>query len=417
MENQIHPKLRHLSEAQIETLIARYYDNEKTHALVREYQIDCIPNQLWSLFPPETMEDEKCPYCGVPMVRKRSSRSSLSSRRSDPSCPECGHRGIDPYCGCENCVVEKMLVEKMFREEASRKIRAFCQQACPSSVHQPAAKDLDLRAAVALLALARACLFLDLKSEDESVPTPLVIEALAHATIPLAPQGGLADRLLTDLMTRGLIGISELSVADAFTFQYGQLLSFFPSKVRWSLTVEDPGLLLDEISLLAEDPDEWPDHWSMAVKDLWLEIALEECREFFRHVAEQRRLPKAGENSTETMLKSLLQHFSVAQCYRIIWMGALKASDFLVRKSCTRQHAANYMIGECQRWADKARAEGWEIKPFKRNFDLPRSSLSYVFFDLFLKIGEGGFDCVPREVPVRHAPLLPDQQGNAQRSE
>jgi hypothetical protein len=49
------------------------------------------------------------------------------------------------------------------------------------------------------------------------------------------------------------------------------------------------------------------------------------------------------------------------------------------------------MVGACQRWADTARAEGYEVKPFKRNFDLPRSMMSYVLFDVILKIGERGF--------------------------
>lgn len=65
------------------------------------------------------------------------------------------------------------------------------------------------------------------------------------------------------------------------------------------------------------------------------------------------------------------------------------------------------MIGECQRWADRARAENWEVKPFKRNFNLPRSSISHVFFDVFLKIGEDGFDCVPGPVAKQRATFFP----------
>jgi hypothetical protein len=55
------------------------------------------------------------------------------------------------------------------------------------------------------------------------------------------------------------------------------------------------------------------------------------------------------------------------------------------------------MIGECQRWSGRALAEYWDVKHYKRNFDLPRSSLSHVFFDLFLKIGEEGFNSVPND--------------------
>lgn len=34
---------------------------------------------------------------------------------------------------------------------------------------------------------------------------------------------------------------------------------------------------------------------------------------------------------------------------------------------------------------------GWAVPPFRRNFDLPRSMVSYVMFDVLLKIGERGF--------------------------
>lgn len=165
--------------------------------------------------------------------------------------------------------------------------------------------------------------------------------------------------------------------------------------MNWILTVEDPFSLLEEITDLAGTISNWPSKWSEAVNDLWTEIALAECKQYFRHSAAERGLPEAGGKSTDLMLRTLLQNFSVSQCYRIIWTGAQRAVDFLVRKRCSRQHASNFMIGECQRWADRALAEGWEVKHFKRNFDLPRSSMSYVFFDLFIKNGQAGFNSVP----------------------
>lgn len=395
METKVDPKLSHLSESQIQTLISGYYNNEKIHDLLCEYQIDCIPNQLHSLFPPEILIDQRCRYCDARLVRERPSRSSLKYQQPISTCPICGHSEGRGNCRCERCVAREKLNEQMLREAKSEKIIAFCQKTWPISPQQPAAKDLNLRTAVALLALARACLFVDGESGDEAQPSYLTLESLANATIPVTPHENLAYRLLDELRIQGLIGISELSVSDAFTFEHGELCGYFPFKVRWLLTVADPDLLLVEVSLLADDTTEWPSHWLKAVKDLWLEIALEECKEYFRYAAQERGLPEAGETSTEAMLKYLLQDFSVAQCYRIIWGGAQRAADFLVRKRCSRKHAANYMIGECQRWADRARAERWEIKHYKRNFNLPRSSLSHVFFDLFLKIGEGGFNSVP----------------------
>lgn len=409
MKYQIDPKLSHLSESQIQRLIACYYGDEPIHALLREYQIDCLPNQLHGLLPPEILDDQRCRYCDAPMVRQRPSRTSLKYSESICSCPQCGHRQGKRSCRCEHCVVAERRIEKILRETKEEKILAFCQTTWPSDPHQPAVKDLDLRTAVALLALARTCLFVDEESGVASPPAYLALDPLADASIPYTPHGDLAYRLLEDLRAQDLIGISELSMPDAFSFEHGELRVFNPSKVRWAMTVADPEDLLFEISLLAEDAAHWPSHWSMSVKDLWLEIALAECKEFFRYSAEERRLPEAGEKSTETMLKSLLQHFSVAQCCRIIWPGAQRAADFLARRRCTAKHAANYMIGECQRWADRARAENWEVKPFKRNFNLPRSSISHVFFDVFLKIGEAGFDSVP-ERPARQRATRPLDQ-------
>lgn len=410
MKHPIDPKLSHLPESQLQTLIARYYINEPIHALLGEYHIDCLPNQLHGLFPAEILDDQQCRYCDVPMVRQRPSRSSLKYRELNSACPQCGHLEGKRPCHCEHCVAAERRYKQILREAKEKKILAFCQTTWPTDAHQPAAKDLDLRTAVALLALARACLFVEEEVSDEYLPPYLALEPLADASTPFAPQGDLAYRLLEDLQAQGLIGLSELSTPDAFSFEHGELRSYSPSKVRWAMTVADPQHLLVEISLVAEDATEWPSHWPIDVKDLWLEIALAECREFFRYSATERGLPEAGEKSTETLLKSLLQHFSVAQCCRIIWTGAQRAADFLVRKGCTRKHAVNYMIGECQRWADRARAEKWEVKPFKRNFNLPRSSISHVFFDVFLKLGEAGFDAVPETPARQRATCHPDQQ-------
>lgn len=414
MENQIHPKLAHLSELQIQSLIARYYSNEKIQVLLHEYQIDCIPCHFHLLLPPETLDGQKCRHCDIPLVRKRVSRSSLKYRDVATSCPQCGHSDGRRPCHCEHCLEDRRQFAQMVREAKEEKIRAFCHTTWPTDVHQPAAQDLVLRAAVALLALARTCLFVDEVDGDESSPSCMTLESLADATIPLAPRGDLASFLLGELGAQGLIAISDLSPPDAFTFEEGELRSYYPSRVWWLLTVEDPEHLLFEISRLAQNAAEWPSHWEQGVKDVWVEIALAECKEYFRHSAEERELPEAGEKSTETMLRYLLESYSVAQCYRIIWTGAQRASDFLVRKRCSRKHAANYMIGECQRWADRARAENWEVKPFKRDFNLPRSAISHVFFDVFLKIGEDGFNCVPG-IPAKHRTTVSiDQEDYAQ---
>lgn len=396
MHIKIAPKLSHLSESQIDTLIARYYGNEKIQDLLSEYQIDIFPSQLNGLFPPEILEDELCPYCGDAMTRKRRSRSSTRYAKEIIQCGLCGHRKDGRYCNCEHCKVEERSREEILFKEKSSKILAFCQQTWPRSPHQPTAVDLDLRMAVALLALTRTCTFVEADGEEQlNKPFHLSLESLETALIPFAPTIELSRDLIREMIRRQLIGISTLGINKAFDYVNGEIRQFYPEKVNWILTVEDPFSLLEEITDLAGTISNWPSKWSEAVNDLWTEIALAECKQYFRHSAAERGLPEAGGKSTDLMLRTLLQNFSVSQCYRIIWTGAQRAVDLLVRKRCSRQHASNFMIGECQRWADRALAEGWEVKHFKRNFDLPRSSMSYVFFDLFIKNGQAGFNSVP----------------------
>ena len=392
MPQNFESAVAHLSPEQLEQLIAEYYAGQKINDLLSKYGVNCSGGNLYKAFPPEVCADSLCPYCDVPMHLDRSSRSSLacSWRRADRHCPACGHRD-NPDCRCRNC---RAVIEMDRRKvvDAHRKlINEFCQSIKLTPRVRVTAEELSLFEAVALLSLARTCTILD--KPDSQMNT--VLGPLANATPPLAPGYELVLDLVHQLIGFELISIADSSSVGAFEYQDDKVDGYFPLEVNWALTVEEPLLLLEEIEKLAANPEKWPEAWHHDTSQLWGDIALAECKEYFARVAEERGFPPAGATSTETMLKNILSDYSVGQCYRIIYMGAQQAADFLVRKQCTRMHAANYMIGATQRWADRARAEKWEVGHFRRRFDLPRSVLSHVFFDVFLGIGDKGFTEVP----------------------
>ena len=62
MKDQLNPKIRHLSEAQIQALMSRYYDGEPIDALLHEYRVACHPSQLCKLFPPEVLPEKHAQY-------------------------------------------------------------------------------------------------------------------------------------------------------------------------------------------------------------------------------------------------------------------------------------------------------------------------------------------------------------------
>lgn len=383
----------HLSNDQLDQLISDYYAGKPIKDLLREYSVQCRPNFLHRAFPPVVLDDLKCPYCDVSMLEERPSRTSIDmgNFRAEIYCSQCGHRE-DEGCRCSNCIAAIELEKRLIEDARQDMVRAFCLRNQSHRRGHVAADELSLREAVGLLTLTRACTFMDeLDSHGNAV-----LDTLINSTIPLAPGRDLGIALITQLKDAGLVSISDSSSPAAFKFQNDVLTAYIPAWVNWALTVDEPFHLLTQVEQLAAQQDRWPESWHRETGQLWREIALEECKEYFEHAATERGLPPAGALSTETMLRNLLNDYSVAQCYRIIYAGAQQTADFLVRKRCTKTHAANYMIGACQRWADRARTEGWEVSLYRRRFDLPRSALSHVLFDVFLAIGEEGFNTVPK---------------------
>ncbi|MGZ0077506.1 hypothetical protein [Methylomonas sp. YC3] len=227
--------------------------------------------------------------------------------------------------------------------------------------------------AVALLALTRCRGVADV--DDMVAPA-----AWDMAALPFAPKGHYGHTLVQKLSQAKLLSVFE---------NEPRIETPFP--IFWSISCGARTNLIQAIEQCAAQ-GKWPRHWSDQLPDLVRALAFAECKEFYDYCAKQRGLPASAQRSTSVMLNNLLQDHSVAQCYRIIYAGAKAAADFLVRTSCAPQHAANYMIGACQRWLDRARAENWVVTPFNRNHELPRSMISFVLYEDFLKSGDDGFN-------------------------
>jgi len=388
---EIDVRLRHLTSEQLKELIARYYAGDGANSLVKEFNIDCSSNQLYRLFPPLTLYQMPCPYCGTAMVRDRAPRSSSQYVNNYIRCPSCQHKD-DVNCQCANCALE--VANSIAREQTRRKqkVAELCRQFDSDPVYIRVVDELSLRQAVSLLALVRTCLHMNIPNTQQGEAREIHLHALIQSTMRLAPGNELELHLLEDLMSRGLIGYSQYSDPNAFLSKEDKFQGVNHELVSWMVRGDNIQQIIRDIERYAADITVWPTSWKDEVKELWLDIAFAEAKEFFLHMARQRGFPDVSGKALDEMILNLLRDLAVAQCYRVIYAGSRDAADFLVRKKCNTRHAANYMIGACQRWADHARAEKWMIGKYKRNFDLPRSMVSYVFFDTFLKIGETGFD-------------------------
>lgn len=391
-----HPKLAHLSDEHLEALIARYYAGSKTSDLVAEFGIEARPSDLFKLFSPRVVATALCPYCEMNLWQKLPSKTSRHA--SAPYCPRCGHEdthGTRQQCQCANC---RRRVEE-HRQAIEDMKRVLVREAYPPAVlwENPnvrnLAEQLTLRDAVFITALYR-------NAHCNSSGTAGMPYSKDR---PLAPTVDLAKTLLAHLGARKLLLVSLESPIEAFEFdeELTRVTAHYIFKVRYRLFPMLPIDLIPEalrtIDTMAKDG-----FWLPSAKDaaneamaLWKELALHECLETFQHQGERHNLqPPSGEKTILTF-QSLLEDFSVAQAYNIIWGAARDAAAYYQRGGITKAQAANSMVGGCRTRADKARVEDWQIKPYSRNYDRPRSELSHVLHDVFLKIGELGFTHKP----------------------
>lgn len=391
-----HPKLAHLSDEHLEALIGRYYVGSKTSDLVAEFGIDARPSDLFKLFSPRVVAATACPYCEVNLWQKLPSKSSRYA--SPPYCPRCGHEDTQhtrQQCYCDNC---RRRAEE-HRAAIEEMKRALVREAYPSVAtwESPNARNLaeklTLRDAVFITALYRNAHC----DNNGTAGMPFSKER------PLAPSLELARTLLAHLGGRGLISVSTESPLDAFQFddELTRVTAHYIFTVRYRLFPMLPVDLVPEI-LGTIDSMANEGFWLPGAEDivndalaLWKELALHECLETFQHQGERHNLQPPSGDKTILTFQSLLEDFSIAQIYNIVWGAARDAAAYYQRGGITKAQAANSMVGGCRTRGDKARVEGWQIKPYNRNYDCPRSEFSHVLHDVFLKTGELGFTHKP----------------------
>lgn len=373
---RLHPAISHLNQQELDELMVGYLSGAKAIDLIRQFKIDTPSNQLRKLLPAKVL-DQVCSVCGAAMAQEVPKRIGMKLLAGKVSCSTCGHEESH-LCRCQHCGAERYRQDLEEKARLRAKIIDSIAKEFIKLHKNHALTDISLEEAVAFLALIRCC----------SIDVHHICGPLTESAVPYAPTAALRNFLLDLLRQAGLIAVSEQSEEWIIEFD-GEQIIYDAQNVRWTVP-EDTQELIENIEL-AGLTGLWPEHWYDEAEPLWHKLSLSECRQFYDYSAKLRGLQAQGDSAVNTMLTNILRDCSVSQAYNVIWNGARAASDFLITKRPTRAHAANYMVGACQRWADRARAQGWQVVAFKRNFVLPRSMVSYVLFDVMLKIGERGF--------------------------
>jgi hypothetical protein len=385
---KLHSAIAHLSETQLKELMEEYYDEKKTvKSLMEKYKIKAHTSQLVSFFPPLVLEEE-CKFCKQPLLKKRTTRTGYSS--SFPYCPNCDHVVGRIYCWCQNCKKNAVEQKEKQAEEEKRQIKEKRQTIIktydPNLFTKVNESDLTLIQRLCLAALLRVGL--DEKGRIINPPIGYLNN--------LTPDPEFNSELFFVLAKSKIIIPDINSPIDAFedgeTFPH----SYYINKVSYYLNVapedEDTAGMFQR--LLMPDPALFKDKKDICF-EIWRKIAIYEVLEYLKHSIDKIDFEFKPGEKTMGILNSLLEDYSVSQLYSIIYRSIANTAKFYQENKITRKHAGNMVVTHIQRYGERAKAEGWEIKGFRRNYDLPQTAISEVFFNRILNIGSLGFELPP----------------------
>lgn len=393
-EIEIHEKLRHLTMLQIESLMNKYYNGVKASEIIKEYNIDTTSSKLYTLFPPIICEDIICPVCNEPMYKERDSKSSYSWNKKKPFCAICGHTD-EIICKCNYCIAEREKVRKLNEERKVRILqekREIIKKVYDLNIVPVNYSELNFREKVFLGALLRTSL-----SEDMEVILPL-----NDAERELAPTIGYIKEILSYLIGRGVISVDSNSSIDAFLDSNEEKDIEFPNvyyitMVKYRINIvgdEDIKNILSKII----NPKSFSDADKEDALNIWKEIALEECIEYFEYQMKSVRFDFNIGEKTIAIFKDLLENFSVSQIYGIVYKSVANATKYYQESSVSKKQAANSVIGGCQRYAERAMINNWELAKYSRIKELPQSIISEFLFDRVIGVGSLGFNMPPSEL-------------------
>lgn len=243
--------------------------------------------------------------------------------------------------------------------------------------------DLSVKSKVYLLAVIQA-----LADEGFSKIEPLI----DYPTCTLSPSVDFDLEIINYLVEHGFLVISSCTPLEAIGYQSNQvIIDLYKSVFEITLKSTQVKKLHDEFS---DVTTVFNIKQCKEFVELCKVIQLNECLSFLKNRLEEHKLSLVPGEKTKQVLEACLERFSVAQVYNFIWRAVTSAAAYYMRSSVSKRQAANSVVGAISRCMEKSIVNKWEVKPFKRNYNLPQSVLSRIVFDTILGTDDGGFNQV-----------------------
>lgn len=356
---------------------------------LKQQEMTRIVKECGAAYLPEV----RCPRCDE--AQEATSRTGVAElvRQGNVLCGPC-HRAAQ---------AER---EVQARESAIRRRAELAETFTVATAPQLVAEDLSLFAAVALHAL-----FSDPAVEDEGLTTPTTIWPKDRRWAPGSLHIDYERRLVREEPT--VILAHPGSHMGAFVwedekptgaFYLGQA-SYYLVGPQASL-LDRPGPLMNELNrVFREGP--WPSAWFGQWRDMWDKLSLAQASAYLDMKLGEHHLEMKQGDGTLAALSDALAVFSLGQVFNLIYRAAKDSAAYYQRGGVNKRQAANSTVGRISAAADRARANGWEIKSFGLPWNLPLSAIGQTFFSKVMWQPEV-MDTLARDVqPPRHAAAPP----------
>jgi hypothetical protein len=309
----------------------------------------------------------RCPNCGDPAEVSSRSAYTDTIRRGNVLCTLCQYQAQQER-------------EQAARERAAKR-RAALEERFPIYADAPVVVgDLSLFEAVALHAM-----FSDPAVEDAGLTTPTGIWPKERRWAPETLRYDYERRLLH--ASPALISAHRDSHPDAFEYKDDAPTgAIYLGKVSYYLLgLEDelnarPAPVISELNrVFREGP--WPEPWTRQYRELWEELALAQAAAYLDMKLGEHHLDMKQGDGTRAALADALATFSLGQVFNFIYRAAKDSAAYYQRGGVNKRQAANSTVGRITAAADRARANGWEIKSFGMPWNLPWSAIAETFFN------------------------------------
>lgn len=247
--------------------------------------------------------------------------------------------------------------------------------------NKPDLATLDLKSIIYLLAIIHA-----MSNEDLSAIDPLN----DYPDYTLSPDPVFDRYILRYLIDNHLLLINSDSSPEAVELAADGTASISFAMSTFDFAVDQQKMIELIHEFLDVEAIQNIKHSSEFI-ELCKEVQLQECLSFLKVTLEDHQLYFSPGAKTQQALRQCLETFSVAQTYNFIWRAARDAAAYYMRSYVSKRQAANSVVRSISRSLEQALANDWDVKPFRRNYNLPQSSLSRIIFNTLLGTDDGGF--------------------------